>query len=61
MEGRKTEARVRLDAALAAPGSPAVETDVLEQPLEKSTARMEGDTLIVTLPPHGIATVRVGS
>jgi len=60
MEGRKTEARVRLDAALAPPGSPAVETDLLEQPLEKSAARMEGDTLVVTVPPHGIATVRVG-
>jgi len=60
MEGRKTEARVRLDAALAKPGSPAVETDLLEQPLEKSTARMEGDTVVVTIPAHGIATVQVG-
>ena len=60
IEGRETEARLLLDPALAAPDSPAVETDLLEQPLEKSTARMEGDTLAVTIPPFGIATVRVG-
>jgi len=60
IEGRETEARLRLDRALAAPDSPAVETDLLEQPLEESTARMEGDTLAVTIPPFGIATVRVG-
>ncbi len=58
--GRETEAEVRLSPALMAPDSPAVETDLMEQPLAESTARMEGEVLQVKLPPHGIATVRVG-
>jgi alpha-mannosidase len=60
IEGRKTEARLRLDPALAKPGSQSVETDLLEQPLAQNTARMDGDTLVVTVPPFGIATVKVG-
>jgi len=59
VEGKTTEARLRLHGSLAAPGSPAVETDLLEQPLVNSTARMDGDTLAVTVPAYGIATVRV--
>lgn len=57
--GQETEARVRLSSALVPADSPAVETDLLEQPLESSTARMEGDVLIVTIPPFGIATVKI--
>ena len=60
IEGRKTEARLRLDPALAPPGSPAAETDLLEQPLPQNTARMDDDGLVVTIPPFGIATVKVG-
>ena len=58
--GRDTEAEVRLSPALVPPNAPAVETDLMEQPLANSTARMEGEVLKVKLPPHGIATVRVG-
>ena len=58
--GRATEAEVRLSPALIAPNSPAVETDLMEQPLAASSARMEGEVLKVKLPGHGIATVRVG-
>ena len=58
--GEDTEARVRLSSLIAPPGARAVETDMLEQPIEGSTARMEGDTLVVTVPACGIATVRVG-
>ncbi len=60
LSGRKTEARVRLSRALAAPDAPAVETDLLERPLAQSTARMEGEVLAVTVPAFGIATVKVG-
>jgi alpha-mannosidase len=59
-EGRQTAARVRLSRVLAEPDSAAVETDLLEQPLDKSTAAMDGDVLTVTIPAFGIATVRVG-
>lgn len=58
--GQESEAQVRLSAALVAPDSPAVETDLIEQPLASSTARMEGDVLKVTIPAYGIATVKVG-
>jgi alpha-mannosidase len=58
--GEQTKARVRLASLLAKPGSPAVETDVLEQPLAKSTAKMAGEVLSVTLPAFGIVTVKVG-
>ncbi|MDW8291143.1 MAG: glycoside hydrolase family 38 C-terminal domain-containing protein [Armatimonadota bacterium] len=60
VEGQPTTARVRLGEVLARLGSPVVETDILEQPLSNSTARMEGDVLCVEIPPFGIATVRVG-
>jgi alpha-mannosidase len=59
VEGQETEARVRLDPAFAPPGCRAVETDLLEQPLAQNTARMDGDTLVVKMPPFGIATVMV--
>ncbi len=59
MEGRDTEAKVRL-TDLVKPGSPAVETDLMEQPLASSSARMDGDTVIVKIPAHGVATVMVG-
>ena len=60
IEGKQTRARVKIDHRLAAPGSEVVETDLLERPLEASTAKMEGDTLTVTIPACGIATVKVG-
>jgi len=60
MEGRATEALVRI-ADLVKPGSPAQETDLLEQPLKNSTARMEGEVLRVEIPRYGIATVKVGA
>ncbi|MFQ6098077.1 MAG: glycoside hydrolase family 38 C-terminal domain-containing protein, partial [Armatimonadota bacterium] len=60
LEGVETKARVRLDKDIVAPDSPCVEADLLEQPLPESTAKMQGDTLAVTIPPYGIATVMVG-
>jgi alpha-mannosidase len=58
-EGKKTTARIRL-AAIAKPGAKAVETDVLERPLAKNGAKLEGDTLTVPIPAFGIATVKIG-
>ncbi|HEY3396295.1 MAG TPA: glycoside hydrolase family 38 C-terminal domain-containing protein [Armatimonadota bacterium] len=58
--GEATEARLRLAPELAPVGAPVVETDVLEQPLAASTARWEGETLVVSVPAYGLATVRVG-
>ncbi|NSW79963.1 MAG: alpha-mannosidase [Chthonomonadetes bacterium] len=60
VDGKPTTAEVRLSDVLARPNSPAVETDILEQPLTTSTARMNGDVLSVQIPAFGIATVKVG-
>ncbi len=59
MEGKKTEAHVNINT-LVKPDAPAVECDLMEQPLTKSTARMADGVLKVKLPAHGIATVKVG-
>lgn len=56
--GIETEAKIRLSGILG-PDSKAVETDLLEQPLTASSARIEGDTLIVKISSHGISTVRI--
>ncbi|MHB1460028.1 MAG: alpha-mannosidase [Armatimonadota bacterium] len=56
--GKETSAQVRL-SFIAKPGYSCTEVDLLEQPLAISSARMEGDVLIVDLPAHGIATVLV--
>jgi len=60
IEGRETEARVRVRSCLAPADAPVAEVDLLEQPLASSTARREGDEVVVTIPPFGIATVAVG-
>ena len=60
VEGQETEARVRLSPALVSEGATVVEADTLERPLDESTARIEGGTLLVNLPAFGIVTVRVG-
>jgi alpha-mannosidase len=60
VEGKATTAEVRLSSALARPNAPAGETDILEQPLSSSTARMNGDVLSVQIPAFGFVTVRVG-
>lgn len=60
VEGRPTEARVKVCPSLVAPNSPVAEVDLLERPLGSSSARMEGDTIVVTVPPYGIVSVMVG-
>jgi alpha-mannosidase len=59
LEGRETRARIKLPP-LAAPDSPCVEIDLLEQPLSENTAKMRRDTVEVTVPAFGIASVRIG-
>jgi len=59
MEGKKVTAKVRI-SDLVKPGSKAVQTDVLERPLAKNSAKMTGDTVSVTVPAFGQATVKIG-
>ena len=60
VEGKDTEASIRI-RSIVEPGALAVECDLLEQPLEASTAHMDGDVLKVKIPAHGIATVKIGA
>ncbi len=60
MEGKATTAQVRLDPLLAPPDAPVVETDLLEQPKEPTTARLTNSLLEVDVPAHGLVTVRIG-
>ena len=59
MEGKKTTAQIKI-SDLVQPDSTAVETDVLERPVEKNTAKMSGDVVSVELPAFGQATVKIG-
>ncbi|BCW97497.1 MAG: alpha-mannosidase [Armatimonadota bacterium] len=59
MEGRAVRAAVRLSRVVPE-NAPAVETDILEQPLEKSTASYAGGLLEVDVPAYGVVTVKVG-
>jgi len=60
MEGKRTSARIRLDEALAAPAAAALQTDLLERPIDKSTARMDKGVLTVEVPAFGLVTVKIG-
>jgi alpha-mannosidase len=59
VEGMETVARVRLAPELVPQGAVAVEADTMERPLAEGCARIEGNTLLVDLPPFGITTVRI--
>ena len=59
VEGKETEAKVRL-SDIVKPGTPARQVDLMEQPIPKLKAKMEGDTLTVKLPAYGIVSVMVG-
>ena len=60
MEGKATRAQVKLAPALAAADAPAVQTDVMEDPIAANTATMAAGILSVDLPPFGMATVKIG-
>jgi alpha-mannosidase len=57
--GKKAQARVVLAEGLLGPVADAVEVDLLERPLEESTARKTEDGFTVALGPNAIATVKV--
>ena len=59
-EGKAVTAEVEIDSSLVEPNSVAVETDILERPVSDSSAKLEGNTLKVSIPAFGIATVKIG-
>ena len=60
IEGKDVSASVKLDSTLISSGAKAVEVDLLEQPLQGSTASLSGNELKVKIPAHGIASVLLG-
>lgn len=60
MEGQTVTAKLRLDEALCASDAEAVETDLLERPLEENTARMDAGVLSVEVGAFGMVSVRIG-
>ena len=59
VNGQATDATVTLARALAGASASAEAVDTLERPLPSNGAHLRDGTLTVTLPPYGIATVRI--
>jgi len=57
--GKSVTAKVRLHG-LVKPDSKAEECDILERPVAKSSAKMDGEVLSVKVPAFGQSTVRIG-
>jgi len=60
ISGKNTTACIRLSEIVKL-DSPALETDILERPLPKNTAKMTGDMLTVKVPAYANTTVLIGS
>jgi len=60
MDGKAGTAQVRLHDSLAPANAPAIETDLLEQPLATNTADLRDGVLNVTIPAFGTVTVKIG-
>jgi len=59
VNGRESTARLSLDEGLAGKIADAVEVDLMERPLGKSNASVEGNSFAVEVPPRGISSVLV--
>jgi alpha-mannosidase len=55
--GKAIAASVKINSALLGILVNAVEVDILEHPLKKSTAKVKGTTLRVSVPAYGITTI----
>ncbi len=58
-EGRDTEAKIRISDIIEQ-GAKAFETDIMERPLLKNSASIDGDILTVKVPKYGQCSVRIG-
>lgn len=58
-DGVDTEAIVNFDPALIRPNFTAMETDILERPIPKSSARLDGNVLKVFVRAYSIVTVKI--
>ncbi|MFW6061743.1 MAG: glycoside hydrolase family 38 C-terminal domain-containing protein, partial [Planctomycetota bacterium] len=60
MGGEQTDATVLLDEQIVGKPAEAVEVDLLERPVGEELAASATDGVTVSLPPKGIASIRVG-
>ncbi len=58
-DGIDTEAIVNFDPALMRPNFTAIETDILERPIPKNTARLDDNVLKVFVRAYSIVTVKI--
>ncbi|MCE5322570.1 glycosyl hydrolase-related protein [bacterium] len=58
VEGKDTQAKIRINDIIKQ-GTKAMETDILERPLAKNTAKLNGDILSVRIPKYGQASVLI--
>jgi len=59
LEGRETDVAVSF-GPLVKPDAAVIECDLLEQPLQVSSAKMQSGTVRFRIPAHGIVTLRIG-
>ncbi len=57
--GKDTVAMIKLNKIVKS-NAKAVEVDILERPVEKNTAKFDGETLTVSIPAYGNVTVKIG-
>jgi hypothetical protein len=57
--GRKTTAKVQVNDGLLGDVIAAEEVDLMERPLEKSSATLKEGVVTMSVPAHGIASVRL--
>ena len=58
-DGKDTEAVVTLDPSLIKPNMVAMQTDLLERPIQNNTARLEKNVLKVKIPAFSLVTVKI--
>ncbi|MFC1526879.1 glycoside hydrolase family 38 C-terminal domain-containing protein, partial [Candidatus Latescibacterota bacterium] len=61
VNGEASEVSLTLGGGIVPAGAQAVEVDAMERPVAVSSARLEGETLKVRLPAHGMTAVRLGA
>lgn len=58
-DGIDTQAIIKFDPALMRPNFTAMETDILERPISKNTAKLDGNVLKVFVRAYSIVTVKI--
>lgn len=62
VDGKETQAKLRIDAALVPAGAAVTEVDAMEQPLKAGGDEAVGEAgdVTVEVPAYGVANIRLG-